>query len=156
MPYTQVIEDFTDSRFQKAFITYFSEYGIVREDWDSLFQRMNDECENKAFARVNDDECIIGFLQFRRIHFTSYFFETQCGFIREFWVAKEFRNRGNGTHLLNLTENYFIQHNYSASILTTDTEAQFYQRRGYWKAMGFRSKNSNEVFIKNLTRHSEK
>ena len=146
----RMISDFSDPLFQTAFRQYFSELGCTIRDWNRLFKEMNDDGDNIAFVRTSMDGKIIGFLQFRPVKFSSWFFEETCGFIREFWVAEEFRKEGHGTALISLVEKYFIDNGIYTSILTTDTAAGFYKRHGYVKAFGCKAKNQDEVFIKHL------
>lgn len=145
-----LISDFSEPLFQTAFQTYFSELGITVRDWDGLFREMNDEGDNQAFVRTADDGSIIGFIQFKPIKFTSWFFEETCGFIREFWISNANRNAGHGSALLRLAESYFKEHGMYTSILTTDTAEHFYLKHGYRKAAGCKAKNEDEVFVKRL------
>lgn len=145
-----MISDFSDPLFRAAFKQYFSELGYTIRDWNGLFKEMNDDGDNAAFVRTSVDGKVIGFIQFRPVKFSSWFFEETCGFIREFWIAEAFRNMNHGTALIRLVEKYFIDNGIYTSILTTDTAARFYQRHGYVKATGCKAKNKNEVFIKRL------
>lgn len=145
-----MISDFSDSLFQTAFKQYFSELGCHIRDWNRLFKEMNDDGDNAAFIRTTVDGKIIGFIQFKPIKFSSWFFEETCGFIREFWIAEEFRNKNHGTALLHLTENHFIKNEIYTSILTTDTAVRFYEKHGYIKSFGCKAKNQYEVLIKHL------
>ncbi len=145
-----MISDFSNSLFQTAFKQYFSELGYKIRDWNGLFKEMNDDGDNIAFVRTSMDGKIIGFIQFKPVKFSSWFFEETCGFVREFWVAEEFRNKSHGTALISLVEKYFIDNGIYTSILTTDTAARFYKRHGYVKALGCKAKNQDEVFIKRL------
>ena len=126
------LTDFTDLRFQKAFQTYFQELGIQVRDWEGLFTEMNgDSHGNAAYVRL-DGERAAGFIQF----------------IREFWIAPEYRGQGHGTALLGLAESWFQNQGFAGAILTTDTAPAFYTRRGYQPDPGFQAKNSDPVFIK--------
>lgn len=148
-----LISDFTDPVFQGAFQQYFAEMGINVKDWDGLFREMNEGNEgekNAACVRMAADGGVIGFIQFIPIRFTSWFFEETCGFIREFWVAEEFRSRGHGSELIALAERHFLEHGICTSILTTNTAERFYERHGYVKAPGCRAKNHDDVFAKRL------
>ena len=149
----KLITDFTDPVFQAAFKQYFAELGINVKDWDGLFHEMNagdgDE-KNAAYVRTGLDGGVTGFIQFVPMQFTSWFFEETLGFIREFWVAEPFRDRGHGTGLLTLAENHLLEHGICTAILTTDTAQRFYERRGYSRAHGCRAKNKDEVFVKRL------
>lgn len=95
-----MISDFSNSLFQTAFKQYFSERGYMIRNWNGLFKEMNDDGNNVAFVRTSVDGKVIGFIQFRPVKFSSWFFEETCGFIREFWIAEEFRNNSHGTALL--------------------------------------------------------
>lgn len=145
-----LISDFSDPFFQGAFRQYFAELGIKPANWDGLFKEMNDEGGNAAFVRMAENGNVIGFIQFKPITFTSWFFEETYGFIREFWVAEEFRNNGHGTELISLAETYFCENDIDTSILTTDTAEHFYEKHGYVKTPGCKSKNQDNVFIKRL------
>lgn len=148
-----LISDFTDPVFQGAFQQYFAEMGINVKDWDGLFREMNEGNEgekNAACVRMAADGGVIGFILFIPIRFTSWFFEETCGFIREFWVAEEFRSRGHGSELIALAERHFLEHGICTSILTTNTAERFYERHGYVKAPGCRAKNKDDVFAKRL------
>ena len=145
-----MISNFSNSLFQTAFKQYFSELGYTIRDWNGLFKEMNDDGDNIAFVRTSMDGKIIGFIQFKPVKFSSWFFEETCGFVREFWVAEEFRNKGHGTALISLVEKYFIDNGIYTSILTTDTADRFYKRHGYVNALGCKAKNQDGVFIKHL------
>lgn len=145
-----LISDFSVPLFSNAFRQYFSELGINVTDWNSLFKEMNDEGDNLAFVRTTQDGTGIGFIQFKPITFTSWFFEETCGFIREFWVSENYRNAGHGTALIRLAERYFYDHGLYTSILTSDTAERFYLRHGYHKRPGCKAKNGDDVFMKRL------
>lgn len=145
-----LISDFSDSRFKDAFQIYFAELGIQVKDWDGLFREMNDGGENRAWLRTNEDGDIIGFIQFIPISFSSWFFEETRGFIREFWIRKEFRGQGHGTALLNLAESYFADRNIKTLILTTDSAPDFYRDRGYEKDETISARNKDDVFVKRI------
>lgn len=148
-----LITDFFDREFQNAFRQYFAELGVEVKDWDGLFREMNRGNEgeqNIAYVRTAADGGVIGFIQFVPIRFISWFIEETRGFIREFWVAEKFRNRGYGSQLLNLAEGYLLERGIYTSILTTDTARGFYERHGYVRAAGCIAKNQDEVFTKRL------
>ena len=113
-----LISDFSDSLFQAVFKQYFSELGLHIRDWDGLFREMNADGGNLAFVRTSDSGNVIGFIQFKLLKFT-------CGFIREFWVADEYRNQAHGSALLALAEEHFLKNGIYTSILTTDTISGF-------------------------------
>ena len=48
-------------------------------------------------------------MQFKSIELNNCFFIEKFGFIREFWIAKEYRGNGLGKQLLNDAESFFKQ-----------------------------------------------
>ncbi len=145
-----MLSDFSDPLFRTAFRQYFSELGYHIRDWDGLFQEMKEEGDNAAFIRTATDGGIIGFIQFKPLKFSSGFFDETYGFIREFWIAGEFRGKGHGTALIGLAEKHFTDNGIFTSILTTDTAAGFYEKQGYVRALGCKAKNQDAVFVKHL------
>lgn len=145
-----LISDFLNPVFQEAFQLYFKELGINVKEWDGLFKEMNDEGDNKAYVRMTEDSITVGFIMFKPIKLSNWFFEESMGFIREFWIAEKFRSRGHGSALLQLTETYFLENGICKSILTTDTAERFYISKGYKKDASFAAKNEDDVFIKEL------
>ena len=142
------LTDFTDLRFQKAFQTYFQELGIQVRDWEGLFTEMNgDSHGNAAYVRL-DGERAAGFIQFCPMELSGWFFSKKLGFIREFWIAPEYRGQGHGTALLGLAESWFQNQGFAGAILTTDTAQAVYTRRGYQPDPGKQAKNSAPEFIK--------
>ncbi len=79
---------------------------------------MNADGGNLAFVMTSDSGNVIGFIQSKLLKFT-------CGFIREFWVADEYRNQAHGSALLALAEEHFLKNGIYTSILTTDTISGF-------------------------------
>ena len=142
------LTDFTDLRFQKAFQTYFQELGIQVRDWEGLFTEMNGDSHGNAADVRLDGERAAGFIQFCPMELSGWFFSQKLGFIREFWIAPEYRGQGHGTALLGLAESWFQNQGFTGAILTTNTAPAFYTRRGYQPDPGFQAKNSDPVFIK--------
>lgn len=142
--------DFTHPLFQAAFQEYFKELDVNVSDWDQLFREMSEDGEDKAIIRIADDNKIAGFILFKTDTLANWFFEETVGFIREFWVSREFRRTGQGSQLLALAEQYFIEHSIYKSILTTDTAPDFYISQHYVKDFSYHAKNEDEVFIKLL------
>lgn len=126
-----LISDFSNDIFTCAFKIYFSELGINVSDWNSLWEEMNRDEGNLAYVKVNNLEKTIGFIQFKEIELENSFFSEKYGFIREFWIAKEYRGKGFGTQLFNSCELYFKEKGVSQVILTTDTAEDFYIDKGY-------------------------
>lgn len=145
-----LITDFTNHFFQEAFKLYFEELGISVRQWDKLFTEMNEDKDNFAYIRLSENNETIGFIQFTTITLSGWFFEENLGFIREFWIAKEYRGAGNGRDLLRLAELFFKDKGIAKSILTTDTAPEFYKKCGYMKDISVTAKNKDDVYIKNL------
>ena len=144
-----LISNFTDARFQLAFQLYFEELGIHVKDWDGLFREMTED-GNAAWLRLSEDGGVIGFIQFKPIALTNWFFEEKAGFIREFWIDAAHRKQGHGSALLALAEAYFAEMDIHRVILTTDEAAAFYEKRGYHRDPCYAAKNKDDVFVKSL------
>ena len=145
-----LINDIANSYFQEAFKSYFEELGISVRQWDKLFKEMNEDKDNYAYIRLSENNETIGFIQFTTITLSSWFFEENLGFIREFWIAKGYRGAGNGRDLLRLAESFFKDKGIAKSILTTDTAPEFYEKCGYMKDIILTAKNKDDVYIRNL------
>ena len=145
-----LMNDFLDPVFQKAFKLYFTEMNVQVEDWDSLFQKMNDDDNVLAYLRLDEHHKIVGFIQFQKILFSSWFFEETYGFIREFWISEKYRSQGHGSELLKKAEEYFLEQGIYSTILTTDSAEDFYGKQGYVKAPGCKAKNNDDVYVKRL------
>jgi len=143
------LTDFSDVSFRTAFQMYFEELGIRVQNWDGLFREIQ-EGENSAFLHVNEEGQVIGFLLFTTIRMKSWFFEEDCGFLREFWIAPEHRSEGHGAALLDRTEEHFRLQGIHRILLTTDTAPGFYEKNGYSQAPGIQSKNGDPVFQKQI------
>ena len=150
IPTDILISDFSDPKFTDAFQIYFSELGIQVKDWDGLFREMNEGGQNRAWLRLSENGDVVGFIQFIPIAFSSWFFDETKGFIREFWIRKEFRGQGHGTALLNLAEAYFADRGIKTLILTTDTAPDFYRSRGYEQDEAITARNKDDVFVKRI------
>jgi GNAT superfamily N-acetyltransferase len=124
--------------------------GIKVTDWDGLFNEMNEETGNYAYVRFTYTNNVVGFIQFKPIELSNWFFNVKMGFIREFWISKDYRKNGNGTDLLQLAEAYFIENGLYKSILTTDIAHKFYEANGYIKDANIVAKNKDDVYIKDL------
>lgn len=147
-----LLEDFSNPIFQEGFKKYFREMGYDAGiyEWDKVFDFINSECDNFSFMRLTDDDNIIGFIEFKIEIIKSDFFEEKCGFLREFWVAKEYRNQGNGAELLKKMENFLLEMRVYKTILTTNTAKDFYLKNGYIQDKSYRAVNNIDVFIKML------
>ncbi len=147
-----LVSDFKSPEFQTAFRQYFEELSLNVKDWDGLFEEMNNDNHGKNFAhvRVSESGQVIGFIQFTVMEMSSWFFRTQMGFVREFWIASEYRKNGHGTELLIMTEKYFRKKDVGYVVLTTNTAEKFYLKQGYEKNVNFSAKNGDPVYLKKL------
>lgn len=145
-------KDFSTQNFQVAFKQYFNELVINVDNWDELFESMNSEADNLAFVRLNYNNEVIGFIQFKIDILKNCFFEEKIGFIREFWISDKFRKCGQGTDLLLKLERYFLDNNVFKVVLTTDTAQGFYSRLGYINDRSYKAINDIEVFTKILNK----
>ena len=93
---------------------------------------------------------VIGFIMSQPIVFESWFFEEKCGFIREFWIANDYRNIGHGSNLINQVESYFKKQEIFRTILTTDTAKDFNFKHGYNLQKSAKTKNGDDVYTKML------
>ncbi|MCD7739167.1 MAG: GNAT family N-acetyltransferase, partial [Lachnospiraceae bacterium] len=145
-----LVNDFKSPAFQRAFREYFAEIGLEARDWDALFEEMehDENGENLMFVRCSETGRIIGFIEFTVMNMGSWFFRVQLGFVREFWVAREYRNNGHGTELLALVEEYFRERDIGYVVLTTYTAERFYLKRGYEKNLCFWARNEDPVYLK--------
>ncbi len=118
---TRLIDSFTDESFRESFMLYFVELGITVRDWEGLFREMDtDGRGNLAYLRTDGGKAV-GFIQFCPMECTGWFMTKTLGFIREFWIAPEYRGRGCGSELLGIAEGYFMEHGVTSIALTTDT-----------------------------------
>ncbi len=147
-----LVSDFKNPEFQSAFRQYFGELNIKVKNWDDLFEEMDNDHHGKNFAyvRLSESGRVIGFIQFIIIEMNSWFFRTQMGFVREFWIAGEYRQNGHGTELLIMAENFFKEKDIGYVVLTTDTAEKFYLKQGYEKNVNFLAKNCDPVYLKKL------
>ena len=109
------VEDFESEPFMTAFKTYFGEISGRERNWPLLFRRMNAEKDvTKAIMRL-DGDTVVGFILFCPLQLSCPIFTESYGYIRELWVAPEYRRTGSGGQLLTLAEQYFfdLQKDYS-------------------------------------------
>lgn len=146
----EMIEDFETPLLQKAFRLYFEELGMHIRNWEALFREMNEGGENRAILRTDAQGEIVGFIQFAPMRFSSWFFEEESGFIREFWVAPAWRRQGQGTLLLARAEEWFKERGIEEIYLTSDDAGAFYEARGYVRSHACTAKNRDNVYRKHL------
>lgn len=144
------ITDFSNPLFQTAFKSYFEELGIKIKHWDLMFKHMNEDKEDVCYLRTDDENNIIGFIQFKKDELKNWFFTEKIGFIRELWINPNFRGKGQAKSLIELVEKHFIQNEKYKSILTTDTAPLLYIKCGYIKDQSYIADNEDDVYIKLL------
>ncbi len=149
MENTILITRYDSETFQTAFRAYFAELGVQVTNWPGLFDEMTGDHE-PTLLRVDDTGRVIGFIMFAKTVMTSGFFEADCGFIREFWVDAEHRNKGVGSELLARAEAWLHESGCRFALLTTDTAVDFYGKRGWRREAGIRAKNQDDVYVKRL------
>lgn len=146
-----LITDFTDPVFQGMFKEYFGELEVKVNDWEGLWTEMNTQNGgNLAYIRICGGEPV-GFIQFTEIILEGWFLKERCGFIREFWVAKQFRKQGHGTELLCLAEKHLKNSGINRIVLTAEeNEQRFYLSRGYRICESIEAKNHMAVSVKEV------
>lgn len=146
------VEDFESELFTTAFKKYFSEISMCVRRWDALFKQMNAEKDvTKAIMRL-DGDVVVGFIMFCKVELKCLFFCEEIGFIREFWVAPEYRKLGHGKELLKIAEEYFYERGISQTALTAVDESKiFYIKQGYVEKTSMKCEGTNKVFAKNIT-----
>lgn len=145
-----LILNFTHPGFRRAFQAYFGELGYPVKDWEGLFREMNtDGRGNRAVLRMAGEDTV-GFIQFCPMELESWFFTKKAGFVREFWVAPAYRGQGHGRALLQSAEAWLKGQGASLILLTTDTAPGFYEHLGYRADPGFRARNQDAVYRKEI------
>ncbi len=144
------IHNARDEAFEQAFRLYFAELGIAVKNWEGLFDEMAASRTDFTLLRTDEQGQIAGFIQVCPLPFTSWFFEGQGGFIREFWIAPAFRKQGHGSELLSLAEAKLREQECLFVLLTTDTAPGFYEKHGFEHLPGIRAKNDLPVWGKKL------
>ncbi|MBQ8556550.1 MAG: GNAT family N-acetyltransferase [Clostridia bacterium] len=150
MEFFDVLEkDCADPAFQDAFRAYFGELGVKVTNWDGLFAEIS-QAPDCAFVRRDGQGRIVGFLLMASQEMTSGFFTTRIGCMEEFYVAPEYRRQGHGMALLAMAEEHLSKAGCPYAILTTQTAAAFYMKRGYRLQRGISARNKADVYVKSL------
>lgn len=126
------VDNFESEPFMTAFKAYFSEISDGTRNWPMLFRQMNAEKDvTKAIMRL-DGDTVVGFILFCPLQLSCPFFTESYGYIRELWVAPEYRRTGSGGQLLTLAEQYFSDRNIAQVMLNAEPQAiGFYRKLGY-------------------------
>ena len=145
-----LISDFEAPYIQKLFQRYYGELGFQVWDWNDFWQEVCEAKDLYAWLRFSDAGEAIGFVQFQLIEFSNNLFREQLGFVRELWVSGAYQEKGYGTELLRMAENYFKKHGLSRSILKPGILYEFFAGRGYALSKATTAKDYEDVFVKNL------
>jgi ribosomal protein S18 acetylase RimI-like enzyme len=131
------VEDFESEPFMTAFKTYFGEISGRERNWSMLFRQMNAEKDvTKAIMRL-DGDTVVGFILFCPLQLSCPFFTESYGYIRELWVAPEYRRTGSGGQLLTLAEQYFFDQKLACVMLKAEPQAE-----GFYRKLGYAEKNT--------------
>lgn len=143
------IEDHFDPNFQKLFKAYFNELGVKVENWNELFEEMNDCIKkyNLLTLLISYEEKVVGFIMFQKDELTNWFFKKSFGFIREFYIDTEYRGKGYGTILIEIALGWFKKEGIRKVILTSDTANQFYLKCGFKIDTSFEAKNELPTYV---------
>ena len=132
------VEDFESEPFMTAFKTYFGEISGRERNWPMLFRQMNAEREVTRAVLLQDGGTAVGFVLFCPLQLSCPFFTETYGYIRELWVASEYRRRGNGRLLLALAEQDLANRETAQGtkiarvLLKADPRATgFFEKQGY-------------------------
>ena len=126
------VEDFESELFTAAFKKYFGEISTLSRNWEMLFRQMNAEKDTtKAIMRL-DGNTVVGFIMFCEIELQCIFFSEKFGYIRELWVDAPHRHAGHASHLMHLTEQYFIEKMIpQIALKAVPNSEEFYRKQGY-------------------------
>ncbi|MBP3666907.1 MAG: GNAT family N-acetyltransferase [Clostridia bacterium] len=126
------VENYESEPFMTAFKTYFGEISGRERNWPLLFRQMNAEREVTRAVLLQDGGTAVGFVLFCPLHLSCPFFTETYGYIRELWVASEYRRQGNGRLLLALAEQDLSNRKIARVLLKADPRATgFYEKQGY-------------------------
>ena len=150
MTHYKFINDFRNQDFRLLLKQYFDEFDIKISNWDRLFEVINHD-HNLAYLLYKDGVAI-GFIMFSIERSSHPYITERFGFVKEFYVDKNYQNKGYGSTLLNKCEQYLLDYNVYKVVLTTDTAETFYNKHGYKQAFSYISKNEDPVYFKILNK----
>lgn len=146
-------KNFHDSYFKKAFREYFKEIGISLNDDTDVFDLITKSQEEEGMRCLGmcANEDVVGFIMFQVEHMKSNFFKEDLGFIREFWVKKEYRLKGIGTKLFQEVVKEFESLEVKKLILTYEKSALgFYNKLGFKLDLSYTALNEENCIIKKI------
>lgn len=151
-------EDFEN--FANLFVDYFVNDMKVIFDRDKLKENLvrntilKQYRENIIYIDLIKKEDILGFIIYQIDNINSNWQERLGqGFIREFCILKEYRNKGLGSMLLNHAESTLKNLGVKQIYLTSDENEKvknFYLKNGYKTNYQRNKTNNNEIFEKTL------
>lgn len=144
------VKDFKSELFTAAFKKYFGEISTSSRNWEMLFRQMDAEKDTtKAIMRL-DGNTVVGFIMFCEIELQCIFFSEKFGYIRELWIDTPFRNKGHGSNLMHLAEQYFVNKMLpQIALKATPKLEEFYRKQGYSVSEVIISE-SDAIFIKKI------
>lgn len=115
------IKKFIDTIAKEYNINYWDKW-LQEQNYDILMQKSN------IFVSCEEDDKLIGICSIK-ITFDN------NAYLNSFYVAKEYRNKGIGTKLYDICENYAKDNNYKRIDLVVDPNfkeaIRFYEKRNY-------------------------
>lgn len=145
------ISNFKNEKFISAFKTALQEFSVDSSKLESYIEEFNAAGNIFAYVLVNEKGESIGMIQFQKTELSNDYIKEEYGFIREFWIAPDYRKQGYGTMLLKEAENYFSKSGIDCAILFSRPEAEvFYQKQGYSKKTNTIAFNGMAVYEKTL------
>lgn len=149
----KILPSARDAAFQQAFRAYFAEIGIhLKADtdvWDEIDASFHKE--QAVCVTLTDGSKVVGFIMIQPHCLTDSmnFFTQKLGFIRELWVAPDYRRQGLGRRLVRYAEQFFQERGICKAILTYEPSAiRFYQNLGFQADPSYSARNGERVITK--------
>ena len=148
---TIFISDFKNEKFISAFKTALEEFSIDLSKLGTYIEEFNAAGNIFAYVLVSEKGESIGMIQFQKTELSNQYITEEYGFIREFWIAPDYRKQNLGSSLLKEAETYFSKNDIIFIILSSRKEAvEFYVKNGYIEKKNAQSFNGMVVLEKNL------
>jgi len=145
-----LIDDFNCDQFIDVFKRALLDLNKEKKvDLCSLIQEMNSQSDIWAILFVVNKRTI-AFIQFQIVYLSNDEFMERVGFIREFWIEPQHRQRGIGTKLLKDCEIHLSGLGINQFILLSLPKAEnFYKKQGYILNENYISFNNLNIMTKN-------